>query len=187
MDLGAYVQIEDLEPLLKANGISIPRLRGLRLMSEQKPYTKDEMDEELKFAFLAECEEALSVQPAYSYNPAYVEYSDETRKRCRKYLKLADNGSVIGVRWDKLHGKKRKFIKYRTRKAVKERKQQIAMWNKYAGREDVLYIHARIGSNNWSGYHWSDFANEPWFLDAINDQFDNTYCDIYAKIDKRVG
>ena len=37
MDLGAYVQIGDLESLMKANGIDIPRLRGLRLMSEEKP------------------------------------------------------------------------------------------------------------------------------------------------------
>jgi len=31
MDLGAYVQIEDLDKIAKENGIVVPRLRGYRL------------------------------------------------------------------------------------------------------------------------------------------------------------
>lgn len=187
MDLGAYVQIEDLESLMKANGINIPRLRGLRLMSEEKPYTEDEIEENRKEAYLSACEEALCVMPAFSFNPHWIEWSDETKRRCKKYLKYADNGRVLSVRWDKLHGKRRKFIKLCAKRAVKQYNKQTDMWNKYAGRNDVLYIHARIGSNNWSDYYWSNFTKEPWFLDATDDQFDNTYCDIYAKIDKHAG
>ena len=67
---------------------------------------------------------------------------------------------------------------------MKQKKQEIDMWNKFAGRDDVLYIHAKIGCSNWSGYHWSNFIKEPWFLGAVDNQFDSTYCDIYAKIDK---
>ena len=37
MDLGAYVQIEELEKIAKKNGIEVPRLRGYRLMSEEQP------------------------------------------------------------------------------------------------------------------------------------------------------
>ena len=48
MDLGAYVQIEDLSEVMKTNGISVPRLRGLRLMSEEKPLTKEEIEEQIK-------------------------------------------------------------------------------------------------------------------------------------------
>lgn len=36
MDLGAYVKIKDLSQIMINNGIEIPRLRGLRLMSEEK-------------------------------------------------------------------------------------------------------------------------------------------------------
>lgn len=36
MDLYAYAQIEDLEKYLKDNNIEVPRLRGLRLMKEEK-------------------------------------------------------------------------------------------------------------------------------------------------------
>lgn len=36
MDLFAYSQIEDFESLLTDNGIMIPRLRGIRKMSEEE-------------------------------------------------------------------------------------------------------------------------------------------------------
>lgn len=36
MDLFAYSQIDNLSDLLTSNGISIPRLRGIRKMSEEK-------------------------------------------------------------------------------------------------------------------------------------------------------
>ena len=48
MDLGAYVQIEDLDELARLNGIEIPRLRGYRLMSQCKPYTEEETEKEIK-------------------------------------------------------------------------------------------------------------------------------------------
>lgn len=57
------------------------------------------------------------------------------------------------------------------------------MWNKYACKEGVLYIHARIGGNNWENYGVkSNIINQPWYLDRVDDWFDNTYFDIYAKI-----
>lgn len=188
MDLGAYVQIEDLESLMKANGINIPRLRGLRLMSNEKPYDKDEIEECLEDAALCACQWALWSMPSFSYKTAWIESSEKTDKLCKKYLKYAPDGwRVVGIRWDRLHGKKRKFIKMRVRQAVKGRKREIDMWNKYAGRDDVLYIHAKIGDGNWSDYHWRNFIKEPWFLEAMNDPDDKVYCNIYAKIDKHAG
>ncbi len=43
MDLGAFVQIEDLDEVARINGIEIPRLRGYRLMSQCTPYTEEEI------------------------------------------------------------------------------------------------------------------------------------------------
>lgn len=37
MDLGAYVRIEDVSSIAKANGIEVPRLRGYRLMKDEEP------------------------------------------------------------------------------------------------------------------------------------------------------
>ena len=45
MDLGAYAQIPDLDKVLQDNNIDIPRLRGLRLMKNEEPITRKEMDE----------------------------------------------------------------------------------------------------------------------------------------------
>lgn len=117
MDLGAYAQIEDLEKIMEENGISVPRLRGVRLMKNEKALT----DEAIK------------------------EYSN------------------IGL------------IDY---------ERSYAMWktfNKYCGRDDVLYIHARIGGGNWPSYR-EEVENQPWFIEKVDDAFDSTYCDIYARI-----
>ena len=57
-------------------------------------------------------------------------------------------------------------------------------WNKYAGREDVLYIHSRMGGYDWETYlKKGELMNQPWFLDRVDDSIDSTYCDFYAKID----
>lgn len=56
-------------------------------------------------------------------------------------------------------------------------RRQHETWNKYAGRDDVLYIHTR------DGYPSRELRDMPWFLDFAVDAFDGTYCDIYAKIE----
>lgn len=58
-------------------------------------------------------------------------------------------------------------------------------FNKYVGRNDVLCIHARIGGGNWDDYR-DEVENEPWFIEKVDDDFDPTYCDIYARI-KPIG
>jgi hypothetical protein len=62
---------------------------------------------------------------------------------------------------------------------------QWELWNKYAGKDDILYIHARIGSENWS-YYGKEVVGKPWFLEKVDDAYDSTYCDIYAKIKPQV-
>ena len=56
------------------------------------------------------------------------------------------------------------------------------MWNKYVGRENVLYIHSRIGGTNWDYYNGNELTKQPWFLEKVDNYFDSTYCDIYALI-----
>ena len=102
MDLGAYLQIESLDVIAKANGIEVPRLRGYRLMSTEKPCS--------------------------------------------------------------------------------DTSEQYRIFNKYVGRDDVLYIHARIGGANWAFYGGGELEKQPWFIEKVDDEYDNTYCDIYARI-----
>ncbi len=110
MDLCAYMQIDDIDEIARKNNIEVPRLRGYRLMKDEKP------------------------------------------------INISDR--VVNKRQTK----------------------QLELWNKYAGREDILYIHARIGGNNWSRYH-DQVDTKPWFLEKVDDSFDSTYCDIYARIE----
>lgn len=48
MDLYAYSQIDDLKKYLEENDINVPRLRGLRLMKDEKPITEKDVEEDTK-------------------------------------------------------------------------------------------------------------------------------------------
>lgn len=186
MDLGAFCQIENLEQIMKDNNIYVPRLRGLRLMSKEEPLSKKEIEELAKNEGLYRCK--CLCESNFIINAGWLECSERTRRIEDKYLKFEYTAGIrnmmpIEVKWDKLHGKKRKAFKYVIKQARKDAFKQYEIWNKYCGRKDVLYIHARIGGGNWA-YYRDEVENQPWFIEKIDDYFDSTYCDIYAKIGK---
>lgn len=181
MDLGAYAQIETLDKIAKENNIYVPRLRGYRLMKNEEPDTWDYGDKEII------CVKTLCTSvPFWNPNSYCSEYSSRT-DRLKKYyiekiwLGAGDDNYIEKVRWDRIHGRKRKVLKTYIHNEKKNVERQRALWNKYAGREDVLYIHARLGGDNWYYYH-EDVDKQPWFLEKVDDSYDSTYCDIYAKI-----
>lgn len=188
MDLGGYAQIDSLENLMRENDISVPRLRGLRLMSEEEPLTKEDFNELYNRAELEECESACSC--FFTLNANWSEYSLRTKALKHRYLdyerKEEDGYSwdePVRVRWDRLHGKKRKVLKFEIKRRKRRIKKQYEMWNKYAGQDNILYIHARLGSGNWDYFNCNEIiASQPWYLDHCEDNFDGTYIDIYAKI-----
>ncbi len=190
MDLGAYAQIDDLSKIMEDNGIDIPRLRGLRLMKNEKPVSDEELKELAKKDGLLRCEELCRSCPPFNWNSCVSELSERTDAIVEYYCVLPTCENVvisgtdpIDVRWDRVHGKKRKAFKYVIKQAKKRVYQQYELWNKYAGRPDVLYIHCRLGAGNWNYYKGLEIIeSQPWFLDKVEDYFDNTYLDIYAKI-----
>lgn len=181
MDLGAYMQIEDLEKLAKANGIEVPRLRGYRLMKDEQKVDYTHMFKGIDI----ECvEEFCTSYPFWSNNPIYSEFSSYTDYLKHLYLEYEQNikhNEPIRVRWERIHGWKRKRLKLAIHNYKKRIKMQYDTWNKYVGREDVLYIHARIGGNNWP-YYCGEVIGKPWFLEKVDDYYDSTYCDIYGRI-----
>lgn len=180
MDIGAYAQIEDLSKIMTDNGITVPRLRGLRLMSQEKAISAEDISESAKQLGLLECESLC--ESNFRLNAWCHELSERTRRLKRKYLIYAeDNYTPIDVRWDRIHGKKRKKFKYVVKAAYRRTRKQFELFNRYCGRPDVLYIHARIGGGNWPHY-CNEVKNQPWFICRIDDAFDSTYCDIYAAI-----
>lgn len=181
MDLYAYRQIESLEEIAKRNNIYVPRLRGYRLMKDEVPnnFNDEGWDVEV------ECVIALCTSvPCWDMKSWVSCYDDQTDRKRNYYIETIKNGDNIikRVRWDRIHGKKRKILKTYIHNERKRFKRQKAAWDKYAGREDVLYIHARIGGDNWPYYH-TEVDTKPWFLEKVDDAFDSTYCDIYAKIE----
>lgn len=174
MDLYAYSQIDVLDEIAKKNNIHCPRLRGYRLMVNEQA-APDRFWEEKKYVAEIVSELCCSI-PFWTYGSYMSEFSRETRRKEKFYL--ADDGKV---RWDRIKGEKRRVLKTAIHNQNVRYKRQFDMWNKYVGREDVLYIHARIGGDNWISYY-KEVVNQPWFLEKVDDAYDSTYCDIYAKI-----
>lgn len=187
MDLGAYVQIDRFEKVMSDNNIEIPRLRGLRLMSEEEPILPEDYNEVYKEAEFDAVQ--IAVESKWLYNPQWLEMSYKTDRELEYYVDFETrNGrkehfAPIKIHWERLHGKKRKLVKYLIKKRKQRIKIQWDMYNKYCGRDDVLHIHARLGAGNWDYYNCDKIIkSQPWYLDHCEDNFDRTYVDIYAKI-----
>lgn len=165
MDLCAYIQIGDLSGLAKANGIDVPRLRGYRLMKDESP-----LDE----TYIQEC-----IKSETEYR---LESAERTITAMVEYLVNKDLSSIRFEAEDLAHGL-RDYSRYEGRL-----RKQCKMWNKYVGREDVLMIHSRMGGCTYTYMDANgdektyDLRKQPWFLECVNDAFDETYVDIYAKI-----
>ena len=92
----------------------------------------------------------------------------------------------VDINFKNIHGKKRKQIKYAMKKNKIEIPMQATLWNKYVGKKDVLYVHARMGYKGsqveWAE-EWNNLINHPDFLGWIPDYIgDSSYCDIYIRI-----
>lgn len=152
MDLYAYLQIEDYDALAKANGIEIPRLRGYRWMENEKCLSEEDIENCLNEARARAYEHVLTADPPFSINPEYYILSYTTDQRKKKYLIQEEQTRVYyppdnpegksytttvikGLRWDLLHGKRRKAVKYYLKKELRYEKHQLAVWNKYAGQK----------------------------------------------------
>ncbi len=194
MDLGAYLNITDemYTKIIKDNNIYVPRLRGYRWMGNEVAIDiNEDIIPSLKRHVY---EDALRSCPPFSLDPSCFEYSERTNRRKKKYgiyknvtHTFSDGQTeihkeLVDLKWDKIHGKRRKNVKFNLKKKLKDAKKQYDAWNKYCGRNDILYIHARIGGNNWDWYEGYKLEKEPWFLEKVDDYYDCTYCDIYARI-----
>lgn len=182
MDLGAYAQISELDPISRQNGIDIPRIRGYRLMKDEESVTVEEINEIKKQCEIAVAKKLCEASPFWSSNPDSYSLDSYTDYLKDYYLEKEDR-DYVGIRWNRIHGWKRKVLKFEIKKQKRLVQQQYDIWNKYAGKEGVLYVHSRMGGNNWKDYNnKAELTNQPWFLDRVDDCFDSTYCDFYASI-----
>lgn len=188
MDLFAYTQIDSLHDILSSTGIDIPRLRGLRLMLEEEPISDDDIAEAIHDEQMYVAERAIQSIPKWSPNSNVTRYNRETDRACRKYLVHDADGKVTDVRWELIHGQHRRNMKH----AMKITKQRVldsfGTFNRYAGRDDILCAHARIGGRNWGYYNMGGVVSgSDAFIEKVDDMFDDTYCDIYLRIDPKLA
>lgn len=183
MDLGAYANIDNLKEIAEKNGIDIPRLRGYRLMKDEKIISKEEIEQIKRAAAIAIAEDFCETISSWHLNSECGEWDDGYTDVKNYYLIENRFHTYSGIRWDRIHGKKRKMLKFEIKKKNRKIQQQYDMWNKYAGKENVLYIHSRMGGDNWTRYNKkTELMQQSWFLDRVDDYFDSTYCDFYARI-----
>lgn len=176
MDLYAYTQIEKLQRILEKQNIDVPRLRGLRLMKEEESVPQEQIDKSINETALAIAADIIEQNSL----KVWRSWRDNTRN---DVLIRNKEKEVIGYRWNKVHGKKRKWIKFEIKKARKNFQKEYDLFNSFVGK-DVLYVHARIGSTNWSEYRGEQLADHPDYLAHCDDACDSTYCDLYFKIRK---
>lgn len=180
MDLGAYANIEYLDAIARKNGIEVPRLRGYRLMAIEKPLSYPDMLSIEMNEFSDFCCSRLGTEIGWEFS----QKTDSIKKRYGILVNI-DDWDDYRPDWSKIHGKHRAKLKFWIKKRFRRYKKQTDTFNKYVGRKDVLYIHARIGGDNWECCNGDELvASQPWFLDRCDDAFDSTYCDIYAKIEE---
>ena len=177
MDLEAYANIDDLSAVAKDNGIDVPRLRGYRLMVNQKSLSAEDIKRIKQDMKCFVYHDGCTSIPRFTPQSPISDFSSVSDWYKKKYLTPEGD-----LRWDLLHGKRRKNMKFAVKKMMKTVERELETWNKYVGREDVLYIHARIGGENWNYYGGYLLEKEPWFLEKTDNSFDNSYCSIYAKI-----
>lgn len=191
MDLGAYAQIDVLEQIAKDNGIDIPRLRGYRLMKDEQPISKEELKDMMKNCEIDIAKDLCCSDPFWDPNSCCSELSGWTDLLQDYYLIKSEEHNeygrypYVGIHWNRIRGWKRRILKFEIKKQKRRIQQQYDIWNKYAGKDNVLYIHSRMGGNNWK--YWDldkkvELMNQPWFLDRVDDNWDSTYCDFYARI-----
>lgn len=184
MDLYAHTQIETLDFIAKKNGINCPRLRGYRLMRDEDAVVlDDEFMLRLQISVIRQLIEESWGQNQISW------WNDDDKQRHHYLIYSTDEDGdewETGIYWGRLNGRKKRMIKTRVRNELKKFKKQYDTFNKYVGRNDVLYIHSRIGGGNWPDYY-KYVIDQPWFIERVDDAFDSTYCDIYAKIEPFTG
>lgn len=66
--------------------------------------------------------------------------------------------------------------------------ESFGTFNRYVGRDDILCVHARIGGRNWGYYNRGGaVSGSDAFIEKVDDMFDDTYCDIYLRIDPKLA
>ena len=183
MDLYAYNQIENLEDILKDLNITVPRLRGIRLMKVSEPVSQEKIERYVKEQKVENSVQWLREKswncwssskenkkhPSFIYGKVYNEYTETYETK------------VVDINYSKIRRKDRNIIKLENRKDEARIKRDFELWNKYCN-QNVLYVHTRAGGGNRLWCKTDKLKEHPLYLNDCDDSFDPTYCSIYFDI-----
>ena len=149
------------------------------LMSDKKPVSLEEIAKRKAKDAVKVLKPLLSNYPAWAMNEKYGYcWRPGSDLKWDHYMTKDENGEYNGIRWDRIHGKHRKVLKYKLKKNNKKIDKQYNAWNKYVGRKDVAYMYTY-----WY-YLRNEVLKQPYILEIVDDHFDLDYSYVYAKIDK---
>lgn len=149
---------------------------GFKPMSNEKPMNLEEVAKRKNEDAVLTLENLLVRYPAWSTRSHWSIYDWRSHLRREHYLTKDKNGDYNGIRWDRIHGKHRKLLKYKIKKNNEEIDRKYSVWDKYAGRQDVAYMRIK------TYYLKDEVFSQPWFLEVVCDYFDPTYDYVYIKI-----
>ena len=160
--------------------IDIPRYRGFGYTKDLEEYSLIDVKDILKSEETNILESLCRSNPKWSINSFSETYSYSSDMYFARHLKR--DGKLMVVDWDKIHGKKRKALKYEIKTFKRNLVKMVKIWNQYAKKDGFICIRARIGGDNWNYFKGDKLKNYEWFVDKVDDAFDSTYCYIFAKI-----
>ena len=173
----------DLDTLNKefvdASGFKACEVPEFKLMSNKKPVSPEEISRRKNEDAVYILKRLVSNYPAWTINKIYgYSWRLGSTLKWDHYMTKDENGEYNGIRWDRIHGKHRKVLKYKLKKNNEIIDKQYNTWNKYAGRKDVAYMYTY-----WY-YLDNEVLDQSCILERICDHFDPDYYYVYAKIDK---
>lgn len=173
------------EQIKQATGINVPRFRWYEWMPDENPLSRADITDSIERQRYTCLSNMFCSVPFMRFNSNWSIW-DERSRRCEMIFLDMKNTRVRYDRIAKLSRRYRKKIKMAFRWSDRRVMAQIEAFNRHAGRPGVIRIHARIGGFNWGYYDGPEIAKQPWFIEKVDDSFDDTYCDIYARISPEI-
>lgn len=174
MEYNIAKRVNDL--IVEVTGVPLLPIQDARIMkNEESPYDEDYIQHVIGRNEVAIVEHLIMSR-----------WSSRPKKKLLRSVKLMykyiDYDKLIktnnGIKWENLHGKKRKIAKYKIKKLRREIRKKYDTYNKYVGRDDVLYFHTIVDTNQYN-----ELRHSQSYIEDIPDWYDPRYKDMYFKAD----
>ena len=164
--------------ILQTAGMTVPG--EFLIMKEESKISLEEIDKIMAEQEVMIVDRLLSSNPRWTLQPYFTKAKNK-EKYVHKYIHFDDKREY--VRWNRLHGKHRKIVKFECKKEKKKIKDRVFAFNQFAGREDVMCIRVDTHhSEDGNGFLYQ-IKFLPYFLSMNpsyrNEAFSSNIYDIY--------